>query len=106
MRSDSGSRPVRKLLVRPAAAADIEEAYLWYEKQRAGLGDEFLAAVDSLLGEIVAHPTAYQAIHREVRRALLRRFPYAVFFRLYGETVVILACMHGRRDPIRWKART
>lgn len=97
---------MRQLLVRPAAAADIEEAYLWYEKQRAGLGEEFLAAVDSLLGEIVAHPTAHPVVHREARRALLRRFPYAIFFRVYGETVVVFACMHGRRDPTRWKART
>jgi plasmid stabilization system protein ParE len=97
---------VRQLLVRPAAAADIDAAYLWYEERRAGLGEEFLAAVDSLLGEIVAHPTTYPVIHRDARRALLRRFPYAVFFRTYGETVVVLACMHGRRDPIRWKART
>jgi len=97
---------VRQLLVRPAAAADIEEAYLWYEKQPTGLGEEFLAAVDSLLGQIVAFPTTYQVIHREARRALLRQFPYAVFFRVYGETVVVLACMHGRRDPISWKART
>jgi plasmid stabilization system protein ParE len=71
-----------------------------------GLGEEFLAAVDCLLGEIVAHPTTYPVTHREARRALLRRFPYAVFFRVYGETVVVLACMHGRRDPTRWKART
>jgi plasmid stabilization system protein ParE len=96
---------VRQLLVRPAAAADIEEAYLWHEKQQVGRGEEFLAAVDSLLGEIVAHPTTYPVIHREARRALLRRFPYAVFFRVYGETVVVVACMHGRRDPTRWKAR-
>ncbi len=95
-----------QLLVRPAAAADIEEAYRWYEQQRAGLGEEFLAAVDSILGAIVAHPTTYPVIHREARRALLRRFPYAVFFRSYGETVVVLACMHGRRDPSRWKGRT
>lgn len=95
-----------QLLVRPAAAADIEEAYLWYEKQRAGLGEEFLAAIDSLLGEITAHPATYPMIHREARRALVHRFPYAVFFRTYGETIVVLACMHGRRDPMRWKART
>lgn len=95
-----------QLLVRPAAAADIEEAYQWYERQRAGLGEEFLAAVDSLLGDIVAHPAAYAVIHRGVRRALLRRFPYAIFYRLYGDSVVTLACMHGRRNPTRWKART
>ena len=96
---------MRELLVRPAAAADIEEAYLWYEKQRTGLGDEFLDAVDSLLTKIVANPAAYPVIHREARRALLHRFPYAVFFRSYDETIVVIACMHGRRNPRRWKAR-
>jgi len=54
---------VRQLLVRPAAAADIEEAYLWYEKRRVGLGEEFLTVIDSLLGEIVAHPTTYPVIY-------------------------------------------
>jgi len=97
---------VTRLLIRPAAAADMEEAYVWYENRRTGLGEEFLAAVDSLLGEIRAHPTAYQVIHREARRALLRRFPYAIFYRVYAENVVVLACMHGRRDPKRWMNRT
>ncbi len=95
-----------QLLLRPAAAADIEEAFLWYNRQRAGLGEEFLAAVDTALHDIAAHPTAYPVIHREARRVLLRRFPYAIFYRIYGEVVVVLACMHGRRDPGRWKART
>jgi plasmid stabilization system protein ParE len=95
-----------QLLVRPAAAADIEEAYRWYEQQKAGLGEEFLLAVDSILRDIVAHPTTYPLIHREARRALLRRFPYVVFFRSYGEIIIVLACMHGRRDPSRWKGRT
>jgi plasmid stabilization system protein ParE len=94
------------LLVRAAAAADFEEAYLWYQRQRAGLGEEFLAAVDAILCNIVTHPTTYPVIHREARRALLRRFPYAIFYRVYGETIIVIACMHGRRDPIHWKGRT
>ena len=95
-----------QLLVRTAAAADIEDAYQWYERQRIGLGEEFLAAVDDKLQEIVAHPTAYPVIHRDLRRALLHRFPYAIFYRPYGESVVVIACMHGRRDPARWKGRS
>jgi len=95
-----------QLLVRAAAAADVEEAYLWYQRQRAGVGEEFLEAVDAILREIATHPKAYPVIHRETRRALLRRFPYAIFFRVYDETMVVIACMHGRRNPIRWKSRT
>ena len=94
-----------QLLVRPAAAADIEETYLWYQRQRVGLGEEFLAAVDAILCDISAHPKTHPVIHRETRRALLRRFPYAIFYRLYGETIIVVACMHGRRDPKRWKGR-
>ena len=94
-----------KLLVRPAAAADIDEAYRWYERQRVGLGEEFLSAVDAALQDLAAHPAAYAVIHRQTRRALLRRFPYAIFYRLYDENVIVIACMHGRRNPRRWKGR-
>ena len=94
-----------QLLARPAAAADIEEAYRWYEQRQVGLGEEFLAAVDAILGDVVSHPSAYPAVYREARRALLHRFPYAIFYRIYGEIVVVVACMHGRRDPQRWKDR-
>ena len=94
-----------KLLLRPAAAADIEEAYRWYERQRVGLGEEFLTTVDAALRDIVEHPATYAVIHRETRRALLHRFPYAIFYRLYDETVIVIACMHGRRDPKRWRGR-
>jgi len=96
---------VTKLLLRPAAAADIEETYRWYERQRVGLGGESLAAVDATLQDLAVHPAAYAVIHRETRRALLHRFPYAIFYRLYDETVIVIACMHGRRDPRRWKGR-
>lgn len=95
-----------QVVVRPAAAADIDEAFLWYEAQRPGLGHEFLAAAQTLIDAVAQHPPRYPVVRRNTRRALLRRFPYAVFFRTYDEIVVIVACIHGRRDPRRWQART
>ena len=92
-------------VIRPAAAADIEAAFLWYERQRAGLGEEFLAAVRSAMDDITAHPARYPVIHRESRRVLLHRFPYQLFYRVYDEAIVVVACMHGRRNPIRWRSR-
>ncbi len=94
------------ILIRPAAAADIDEAFLWYERQQAGLGEEFLTAVQSALDNIVAHSTKYPVMHRETRRALMHRFPYGIFYRVYGELVVVVARMHGRRDPRRWRSQT
>ena len=94
------------ILVRPAAAADIDEAFLWYERKRPGLGEEFLAALQAAIQGIGAQPKLHAVIHRDTRRALVRRFPYGVFYRLYDDVVVIVACMHGQRDPRRWRSRT
>ncbi|HUY13258.1 MAG TPA: hypothetical protein VMX16_06470 [Terriglobia bacterium] len=66
------------ILIRPAAAAEIGEAFLWYERQQSGLGDEFLAVVQSALESVAAHPVRYSVVHRETRRALLHRFPYGL----------------------------
>lgn len=93
-------------IVRPAAAADIDEAFLWYEAQRPGLGREFLAAADTLIDAIAEHPLRHPVIRRNTRRALMRRFPYAMYFRVYDEVIVVVACMHGRRNPRRWQVRT
>jgi plasmid stabilization system protein ParE len=94
-----------RVLVRPAAAADIEDAYHWYEGQRPGLGEEFLIAVDAAKNRIANDPVKFPVIHRETRRVLLRRFPYGLYYRVLEDTVVIVACMHGRRDPRRWRKR-
>ena len=93
------------VVVRPAAAADIDEAYLWYEGQRTGLGHEFLAAAQTLIDAVAQYPLRYPVVRRDTRRALLRRFPYAVYFRTYDEVIVVVACMHGRRNPRRWQVR-
>ena len=93
------------IILRPAAAADIEQAFRWYEQRRPGLGDEFLELLDSALGEIRAHPERFPVIHRDTRRMLLSRFPYAIFYRIYESGVVVVACMHAHRDPTHWRIR-
>ncbi|MBN2580109.1 MAG: type II toxin-antitoxin system RelE/ParE family toxin [Pirellulales bacterium] len=68
-----------KLLITPEAAQDIDEAYGWYESQRVGLGEEFLACVDARLQSICRMPDLQEIVYRNYRRGLIRRFPYAVF---------------------------
>jgi plasmid stabilization system protein ParE len=96
---------VKPVLVRPAAAADIEDTFLWYQTQRLGLGDEFREALRFTLTQVAENPQRYQVIHRGTRRALLKRFPYGVFYREFPEVIIVVACMHGRRDPKRWQSR-
>lgn len=94
-----------RLVVRVAAEADITGAVLWYEQRASGLGQEFLRAVDITLGEIAEMPERFPLVHDEARRALLRRLPYAVYFVATAEVISIVACMHARRDPLRWVER-
>ena len=96
---------MKPILVRPAAAADIEDAFEWYQTQRFGLGEEFREALRSTLNQIAENPQLYQVIHRGTRRALLKRFPYGVFFKEYPQVVIVVACMRGRRNPKRWQSR-
>ncbi|WP_437298257.1 type II toxin-antitoxin system RelE/ParE family toxin [Sorangium sp. So ce426] len=96
---------MRPYLVRPAAAADIARAYAWYERERDGLGEEFLVEVRAAMQAVVEAPTACAVLHRQTRRALVRRFPYGLFFRLMDDVVVFVACFHTRRRPESWKRR-
>ena len=96
---------MRPPIVRPAAAADVEDVYRWYERQQVGLGDEFLAAANAVMKSVVAHPLRFPIVHRLTRRAHIRRFPYGLYYRIVEDQIVVVACMHARRDPRRWQSR-
>jgi plasmid stabilization system protein ParE len=89
----------RRVFVRQAASDDLDEAFRWYEAQRPGLGEEFLAEIDALMAHIAEYPEAYHAVDEPYRRALATRFPYAVYYRVTSAWVQVLAVFHVRRDP-------
>jgi plasmid stabilization system protein ParE len=91
--------------VRPAAQHDLDEAARWYESHRAGLGDEFLDEFLATTSRIGEAPLAYPEIGRAARRAMLRRFPFGVFYRIADDSVVVVAVMHSSRHPRRWMRR-
>ena len=93
------------VVTRPAAAAEIETAYRWYEKEREGLGSEFLEAVEKMVKAIAESPERFPVIRRDIRRAVLRRFPYSIFYRIVSGHVVVIACFHGKRNPRVWRSR-
>jgi plasmid stabilization system protein ParE len=96
---------LKSLLLRPAAAADLEEAWLWYEKQRTGLGNEFLEEAEAAIRRVLDTPLAFGVVYKDRRRALLRRFPYGVVYRILEDQVVVLAVVHARRRPRVWRQR-
>jgi len=96
----------RRLAFRPEAQSELLDARAWYEGQRAGLGQLFAAAVEVTIDAILQNPLAYPRVHGDTRRALVQRFPYAVYFRPIEDELVVLAVMHGRRLPRRWQSRS
>lgn len=83
---------------RPAADTDLKEARDWYERQRPGLGDEFLLAVADAFTRLEESPQRFPVYYRGFRRVLTDRFPYKVFFRIEGEAVIVFRILHAARD--------
>jgi plasmid stabilization system protein ParE len=95
-----------ELIVEPEAEVEIDQASRWYEKQSPGLGADFLRAVEMALAVIRRNPFQYQIVYDEVRRAGLRRFPHGLMYVVSDREIIVVACIHGRRDPKRWQERT
>jgi len=95
----------RRIVFRPQAEGDVLEARAWYESRRVGLGREFGHAIDALVERIAANPLLFQRVHSETRRAVLSRFPHAIYFRPTDAEIVVLA-VHGRQDPVQWQPRS
>ena len=93
------------LKFKPEVYNDIKVAYDWYESQRIGLGEDFLLTLEESYSKITRTPKVYQLIYKTVRRKLLRRFPYGVFFVLKDDEIIIIAIMHTRRKPSDWNER-
>jgi len=87
------------LAFRPEVRDELNEAYNWYESQQPGLGDEFLNCVNKILNQICLMPKSYAVVYRDIRRAVMRRFPYAVYYRIVSSRVIVTAIFHSRRDP-------
>ncbi len=101
------SRPLR---IEPEAAVELEEAAVWYEQQRIGLGTDFLEAVDGALERIARWPHAAPrvpgvSVDVPARKAPVTRFPYHVAYLETPGAIRILAIAHDKREPDYWHAR-
>jgi len=88
-----------RLVFREQVADDAARAHAYYEARSAGLGNEFLELFYSSARDIVRNPLLYRVVHRDFRRRLLPRFPYAVYYRVLKEEVAVCGLFHCARDP-------
>ena len=94
-----------ELIVRPDSELDIEEAYEWYEERSKGLGKEFINAVEDCLFQIQNNPNIYSKVYKKIRRGMVKKFPYGIFYLIQRNTIVVLGCFHFKRSPEHWKSR-
>jgi len=89
----------------PGADAELAEARQWYAHQRADLDIEFMESIKDALSRIVRNPRLYPVVYRTLRRAVVRRFPFAIFYEVTSDEIQVIAVFHSRRDPDIWKSR-
>jgi plasmid stabilization system protein ParE len=94
-----------RLVLRPAAQSDIDAAAEWYARERLDLGLDFASEIVLCFARVVEAPESFQIVHRDLRRAFVRRFPYCVFFRVETDELIVVAVTHGARRPATWKRR-
>ena len=85
----------------PQVETDAWNGRTWYENKSPGLGEEFLHVFYACSEELAQNPQMYPTIHGDFRRRLLRRFPYAIYFRVEGDYIVVFGLFHCARDPRR-----
>jgi|SRR6056297_712791 len=88
------------------AEQDVLEGYLWYEKKRKGLGDEFLQEIDRAEKAIVSNPGTFPFRYKKkLRGFVIRRFPYLILYILDNDNIIVFSVFNTRQNPERLKGR-
>ena len=95
-----------RLRLTSPAAAELADAFDWYNDQRPGLGAQFLDDYDNTLERVCDNPVQFPILRGGLRKARFHRFPYSLFFRILADKVEIVACFHSSRNPRHWQRRT
>ena len=93
---------MRQIVFRTSANEQLVAAKNWYDQQRHGLGDEFARSMESAINRVARNPFDAPAVYQDVRRVLLKRFPYSVFYIVTGNNLLVLSCLHTRREVVDW----
>ncbi len=97
---------IYSLSIRKEAEADIAEAYQYYESCWENLGSDFILCIEESFARIKKNPRQYKTIYKNMHRALVRKFPYGIFYILIDEQIVVLGVLHARKNPKHWQSRS
>jgi plasmid stabilization system protein ParE len=88
-----------------AARTEVLEAQAWYARQAPGLAARFRDELAAGVARLQSNPLQSPVVFKQVRRARLRKFPYALFFCVQADALFVIACFHSSRDPVQWQRR-
>ena len=87
------------------AEAEFGEAYFWYENQSRGLGTDFVLCVNEAIERVLRNPKLYAPVQEQIRRTIIRRFPFAIIYEEIESQIWIIAVFHSKRNPTHWQTR-
>ncbi|HWV15254.1 MAG TPA: type II toxin-antitoxin system RelE/ParE family toxin [Cellvibrio sp.] len=96
---------VYSVFIRPEAEVELKDTFDWYEQQREGLSADLVLCIDESIAKISRSPEQYPFVYKNIRRALIRRFPFGIFYLVERDLIIVLAFFHARRNPADWKSR-
>lgn len=94
------------IIIQPDAANDILETAKWYDNNLNGLGESFIDSIDSAINSVQHNPEAYPKVYKKLRRVLLKKFPFGLFYLYESYKIIVIAVFHVSRSPKEWKKRT
>lgn len=94
-----------RIVIESPAKADLAAAVRWYKQVQEGLEADFRLCVRASLHRIARHPESFPVAGRQLRRALIDRFPFAIFYLRDGDTIRVFGVLHTSRSPRVWQAR-
>lgn len=94
------------VIVQPKAVDDILEAAKWYDNNLKGLGESFINSIDSAIHSIQQNPEAYPKVYKELRRILIKKFPFGIFYLIENSQIIVIAVLHASRNSKTWQMRT
>jgi toxin ParE1/3/4 len=89
----------------PEALEEYRQAALWSAEREPGIALRFIASVEDAISRVLDAPTRWRVIDEDVRRCLIRVFPYAVLYTIEADFLLVVAVMHCSREPNYWKLR-
>lgn len=94
-----------RIRVRKTARDEIAAAFDWYWERSPAAAQKFIESIDEAMQRIEEAPERYPIIRGHLRRALLRQFPYGIYYKIYPSTISVVGVIHGHRHPDTWLSR-